>query len=116
MERNSPGAGGRGQEGRFYTPDASPRRQAIERRSAPLLIALRGAPRWLLPLIPVALLLVGLAVPSAWGALALAALLAVLGWLAYLSWPSLGDGGRLLRGLALLALLALTVLKLLGRI
>lgn len=81
-----------------------------------MLIALRGAPRWLLPLVPVALLLAGLAVPSAWGALALAVLLALLGWLAYLSWPSLGDGGRLLRGLALLVLAALTVLELLGRI
>lgn len=116
MGRNSPGAGGQGQQGPFYTPGASPQRQAIERRSAPLLIALRGAPRWLLPLVPVALLLAGLAVPSAWGALALAVLLALLGWLAYLSWPSLGDGGRLLRGLALLVLAALTVLELLGRI
>lgn len=116
MERHSQGAGGQGQQRRFYTPNASPRRQAIEQRSAPLLVMLRGAPRWLLPLLPVALLLTGLAVPSAWGALALAFLLGVLAWLAYLSWPSLGEGGRLLRGLALLILLGLTILKLFGRL
>lgn len=115
MQRHSPGAGGQGQQ-RFYTPNASPLRQAIERRSAPLLVMLRGAPRWLLPLLPVALLLTGLAVPSAWGALALAFLLGVLAWLAYLSWPSLGQGGRLLRGLTLLILLGFTMLRLLGRL
>lgn len=99
---------------RFYTPGASPLRQEIERRSAVLLVALRTGPRWLLPVLLVALLLAGLAVPGPLGVLPLLALAGVLGWLGYLSWPSIGVPGRSLRVLALATLLSLAALKATG--
>ena len=100
----------------FYTPDATPRRQYVEQRSAPLLLRLRQAPRWLVALAPVGLLLAGLAAPPVVGAVAMLVLVALLGWLGYLSWPSLSIPGRLLRSITLVLLLALTALRLSGRI
>lgn len=116
MERQ-PGGSGRDREKRFYTPDASPLRRAVEQRSAPFVLLVRRMPRWLVPLVPVALLLAGLAAPSATlGSLALVVLAALLGWLAYLSWPTLTGPGRVLRSVALIALLGLAALRFLGRL
>ncbi|SDG19497.1 hypothetical protein SAMN05421505_102213 [Sinosporangium album] len=56
----------------------------------------------------VALLLVGFAVPSLWGGLAVLPVLLFVGWLAYLSWPSLRLWGRLMR-VVLLTFLVLVV-------
>lgn len=116
MERHGRGPSG-GHEERFYTPDASPFRRAVEQRSAPFLLVVRRAPRWLAPLVPVALLLIGLAASNATiGAMALLVLVLALGFLAYLSWPALSGSGRTLRSLALLVLLGLAALRLLGRL
>lgn len=101
---------------RFHSPGASPLRRALEQRSTPALLALRRAPRWVLPVVAVGLLLAGLAIPAGWaGGAALLVLALLLGWLAYLSWPSAGVPGRVLRGAALATLLALAALRLLGR-
>lgn len=116
MVRRSEGEHGPHGQRQLYTPGASPLRREVERRSAPLLLALGQAPRWLLPMLPVALLLGGLAAPPWAGVPALVTLGIVLGWLAYLSWPALGGPGRVLRVVALLALTGLTVLRLLGQI
>ncbi len=97
-----------------HTPDVSPVRAAVESRSAPVLLRLRRAPRWLVPLVPVALLLAGLAGPPIAGGCALVVLAGVLGWLGYLSWPSLAFAGRLLRLTALLVLLGLAALRFAG--
>ncbi len=115
MERQPRGPERDGQDRRFYTPDASSGRQAVERRSASLLLWLQRAPRWLVALLPAALLLVGLAAPSVVGGIVLLVLTGVLGWLAYLSWPSLGKPGQILRLAALLVLLVLATLRLLGQ-
>ena len=81
----------------LFTPQASPARQAIERRSATTLLWLHQLPRWLAPVLAVALLVAGLAVSGWAGAIALVGLAVVLAWLASLSWPQLSAQGRVLR-------------------
>lgn len=79
----------------------SPRRQALERRSAAALAYLGSLPRWL-PATGMALLLVtGLALPGLAGAVVLTVVVAVLGWLVLLSWPVLRPPARVLRVLVL---------------
>ncbi len=92
-------------QGPLYTPGAGGTRQAVEGRSARVLLLLHQLPRWLVPVLMAALLVTGLAVRGPGGGAALVAMAAVLGWLAYLSWPSLGGQGRLLRAAAILAAL-----------
>ena len=91
----------------LYTPDASPARQATERRSAKPLMFLYQLPAWVAPLVLVALLVAGLAVRGPVGTVALCGVAAILGWLASLSWPRLSAGGRLGRLLAVTVVLAL---------
>jgi len=81
----------------LFTPQASPARQAIEQRSATPLLWLHQLPRWLAPVLAVALLVAGLAVGGWAGAIALFGLAVVLAWLASMSWPRLSAQGRLLR-------------------
>lgn len=114
MERQAREPGPYGQGGGVPPTGRTPRRRAVEDRSAPFLLRIRRAPRWLIPLVPVALLLAGLAAPAAIGGPALLLLVLLLGWLAYLSWPHLGETGRLLRVAALVLLLGLSVSRLIG--
>lgn len=93
-------------------PDGSPRRQAIEARSAVALLYLRSLPRVLPALLVTAVAAVGLGVPGPLGALALALVLLALGWLAYLSWPALGSGARAVRVVALGIIAAAVVSRL----
>ncbi|MEN3536518.1 DUF6703 family protein [Microbispora sp. ZYX-F-249] len=81
----------------FFTPGATGLRAAVERRSAASLVFLFQQPRWLAPLVMVALLIAGLVVPDWRGGVAVLPVLAFIAWLAYLSWPSLRPVGRLLR-------------------
>jgi hypothetical protein len=90
----------------LYTPDASPVRQAAERRSAKPLLFLHQLPTWVAPLVLVVLLVAGLAMRGPAGAVALCGVAAVLGWLAALSWPRLSASGRLGRVLAVAVVLA----------
>lgn len=99
-------AGARGTEATSFTPHASAFRRAVERRSAVPLLALRGVPRWTMPVAMAALLLVGLAAPRWIGVLALVSLATFLTWLCYLSWPALQARGRVLRTAAILVLCA----------
>jgi O-antigen ligase len=91
----------------LYTPNASPTRQAAERRSARPLLYLHQLPRWVPPVVLAVLLIVGLAVKGPGGAIALCALAVLLGWLATLSWPRLTTSGRAGRLLVLAVLLAI---------
>ncbi|GAB2472358.1 hypothetical protein GCM10027187_45920 [Streptosporangium sandarakinum] len=104
LARSRPPERGRPRGGRplppgehFLTPGATGLRRTVERRSAAPLVFLFGLPRWILPALLVVLLLVGFAVPSAWGGVAVLPVLAFVVWLAYMSWPSLGMKGRVLR-------------------
>ena len=81
----------------LFTPQASPARRTVEQRSATPLLWLHQLPRWLAPVLAVALLVTGLAAGEWAGAVALAGLAVVLAWLASLSWPHLSAQGRLLR-------------------
>lgn len=81
----------------FFTPGATGLRRAVERKSATLLVFLYQLPRWVLPIVMVALLLAGLVVDDWRGGVAVLPVLAFILWLAYLSWPSLGTSGRLMR-------------------
>jgi hypothetical protein len=95
----------------LFTPEASPSRQALEHRSATWLLWLHQLPRWLPPILAVALLVTGLAVGGWGGGAALAGLAVVLAWLAAVSWPRLGAQGRLLRVVMVGAVLFVAVLR-----
>ncbi|MCC5575925.1 hypothetical protein IMZ11_09775 [Microtetraspora sp. AC03309] len=81
----------------FFTPGATGLRRAVERRSATVLVFLFQLPRWVIPVVMVALMLTGVVVADWRGGLAVLPVLAFVLWLAYMSWPSLRAGGRLLR-------------------
>ena len=98
-------------QGPLYTPGAGSTRRAVEGRSARAVLLLHQLPKWLLPVVMVALLVTGLAVTGPGGGAALAAMAAVLGWLAYLSWPGLGSQGRTLRGAAILGVLVFAAVQ-----
>ncbi|NUR86184.1 MAG: hypothetical protein HOY71_19055 [Nonomuraea sp.] len=88
-------------------------RKGVEARSATLMVYLSTQlPRWVAPVVLVALLLVGLAVTNPLGALAVLPVLAFVAWLAFLSWPSIGLGGKALRVVVMAFLIALIVTRL----
>ncbi len=95
----------------FYTPGAGRARHSLERSSARPLAYLHQLPGWLPPILLLALLIVGLAVPGWIGAASLVVLALLLGWLGFLSWPSLTVGGRLLRMAAAACVLAIAVVQ-----
>ncbi|MDF5754156.1 DUF6703 family protein [Spongiactinospora sp. TRM90649] len=114
---SGPGGGGNGRKrprrplpagDQFFTPGATGVRKAIEERSAAPLVYLFQFPRWVVPLIMVALLLVGFTVPDWRGGLAVLPVLGFVAWLGYMSWPSLRVGGRLIRVILVTFLLLLT--------
>jgi hypothetical protein len=91
----------------LYTPDASPARQAAERRSAKPLLYLYQLPTWVPPLVLVVFLIAGLAARGPAGAAALCVVAAVLAWLGAMSWPRLSSSGRFGRIVVVAAVLAL---------
>ena len=95
----------------LFTPDAAPTRASIEQSSATPLLWLHQLPAWLLPVLAVALLVTGLAVPGWAGPIALCGLATVLGWLAAVSWPRLSGQGRLLRVVTIGLILAVAVIR-----
>ena len=92
------------------TPPPSATRREVSRRSAPVLRWLSQRPKILLPLVSVALLLGGFALPPAVGVPLLLVLLLIIGWLSYLSWPLVEGSARLIR-IALLALLVVAIVR-----
>jgi hypothetical protein len=87
-------------------------RGAIERRSAPLLLALRGLPGWAPFLLVLALLLAGLFAPAPIGAGLLTVVALLIGWLSYLAWPALPPTERMVR----VAVPALVLVAAVGRL
>jgi hypothetical protein len=79
------------------SPASTGLRRAVERRSAPLLVFLSAQPKLAIPVVSVLLLIGGLALPPAGGAICLALLLVLVGWLSYLSWPAVVGPARLVR-------------------
>ena len=95
----------------LFTTDASPTREALERRSATSLLWLHQLPTWLLPVLAAGLLVVGLVIGGVGGAVALGGLAVMLGWFAAVSWPRLSANGRLLRVAVIGAVLAIGVFR-----
>jgi hypothetical protein len=95
----------------LFSPDASPARQALERRSATSLLWLHQLPAWLLPVLAAGLLVAGFAMGGVGGAVALCGLAVVLGWLAAVSWPRLSAQGRLLRVFVVAAVVAIALVR-----
>jgi hypothetical protein len=83
----------------------------MEQRSATVLLWLHQLPRWLAPVLAVALLVTGLAVGGWAGASALFGLAIVLAWLASLSWPQLSAPGRALRIVVISLVAVVAVLR-----
>lgn len=114
-----PGARGPRQPRQTDTnPTASRARLRFEQASYPGLRALHGAPRWLMVVLPAAVLFGGLVTTGPWrwlGAALLLVVAAFLCWLLALSWPVLSTGSRLTRLLTVVAVAGLAVLKALGR-
>ena len=95
----------------LYTPGAAGTRRRIELASARPLVLLHQLPVWLTPVLVAALLVTGLAVPGAVGAIALLLVAAFLGWLAALSWPQTKGAGRLMRVAAVAGVLAVAIIQ-----
>ena len=90
------------------TPSST--RREVSRLSAPALAWLSLRPKLLLPLVSVALLIGGLALPPAAGVPLLVLLLLLVGWLSYLSWPVVVGTARLVR-LVLLGMIAVAIVS-----
>ncbi len=95
----------------LFTPQASACRQALEQRSATSLLYLHQLPRWLPPVLAVALLIAGFAISGWGGGVALIGLALVLAWLAAISWPQLSAQARLLRVIVVSAVLVVAVIR-----
>lgn len=95
----------------FLTPDASPFRTAVERRSALVLVFLSRLPKALPALLMLGLLALGLLLPGLGGAAFLVAAALFLAWVAYLAWPALPPPGRYVRLTVIGVVLAAAVFR-----
>ena len=86
---------------------------AFERMSAPYLLRLHAAPRWLLAVVLAAFLVVGLLVEGPIGATLLFLVALFLGWLAAIGWRLLSPGARVVRVLIVALVVAAAVAQLL---
>ena len=90
-------------------------RKRLEKASAPYLVKLHSLPRWALPILMTALLLVGLfANPEApagfWlGLISMLIIVGILAWLLALSWPLLTSSSRALRTFVALVLFVIAL-------
>lgn len=89
-------------------------RQRITKASYPLIARLHAMPKLTLPLITVALVLLGGFTPPAIAVPALLLLALLLGWLGFLSWPVVSTGSRLMRIFAVLVILFYAIYLMVG--
>jgi hypothetical protein len=95
----------------LFTPDATPGRESLERKSATSVLWLHQLPLWVFPVLAACLLVAGFALRGWAGAIVLFCLAAVLGWLAALSWPRLPAQGRVLRVVIIAVVVAAAVVR-----
>jgi hypothetical protein len=95
----------------LFTPDAPPRRQSVEQRSAAPLLFLRQLPAWLVPVALAVAVFGGLTVHGPVGAVLLGLGAAFLAWLALISWPRLSPRGRLSRVAVIAVVLVVAVVQ-----
>ncbi len=97
---------------------SGPGRQAVERRSMPILLTLNRLPRWLVVVVMGSLLFLGLIQTGdlAWlGGVLLLIVTAFLFWLLVLAWPVLETQARVLRLIVVGGAFGIAIMKLLGR-
>jgi hypothetical protein len=87
-----------------------PLRLSVEKRSGPVLVLLSRQHKALVPLLSIALLVCGLALPATIGVLCLVLLACFVGWLTFLSWPAIVGQARAVR-LAVVALLVVVIVE-----
>lgn len=87
-------------------------RRSVEKRSAPLLVRLTAAPKLVIPVVSLLLLIGGLALPVGAGVVCLAVLAAFIGWLTYLSWPAIVGPARAVRLVTLGLIIAVAISRL----
>ena len=87
-------------------------RATVERRSALVLVFLRGLPRPVPGLAVVGLVVAGLLAPPVAGGIALLLVAALLAWLMYLSWPAVAPTGRAVRLVVLAIVVAYGLVRL----
>ena len=98
----------------FLTPNASPFRTSVERRSAKMLVFLRGLPRPVPGLLVLALVAAGLLAPPVIGGIALLFVALLLAWVAFLSWPGVPPPARAIRLVVLAMVVAYALARLAG--
>lgn len=101
-----------GQARPLTTPGASPRRKAVELRSAKVLLFLSQQPKGFPLLVVIGLAAAGLLAGPAIGVPCLLLLASLLTWLLFLSWPALPPPGKAVRGLAVLVVLGAAITRL----
>ena len=93
----------------FLTPNASPFRQAVERRSAVFVLFLRGLPKAMPGLLVLGLLAGALVVQGVAGAVCALLVALLLAWLFFLAWPALPAMGKAVRLLTIGVIIAFAV-------
>jgi hypothetical protein len=87
----------------------SPLRPRVERWSLPMLARLRLAPRWLVFVVVLGLVLGGVFLHPPLASLPLVVVGGLMAWLTYLAWPALPPNGRVSRALVVLLVLGFAV-------
>lgn len=87
-------------------------RNRVEKVSAPFLIRLHTAPRFVLPVLLLGFMLCGLITSGVTSGVLLLLVAFFVGWLLYLSWPLLDGRARLLRTLTVLLIVLAAVSRL----
>ncbi|MFD2081433.1 hypothetical protein SAMN05421678_10675 [Actinopolymorpha cephalotaxi] len=85
------------------SPGSTGFRRTAERLSYPVILRLHRAPRWVVTIVLVALLVAGLLAPAPYGPVCLGVVVATMAWLTYLAWHE-GDRSRRVIRLVALAL------------
>jgi hypothetical protein len=92
----------------------NPKPTRLQKASAPLLLRLSTLPRWLIPLMLGALMLLGFFLEGVLGALALLLVGLFLAWLVMLSWPLLSPGSKMIRTLVVGVVLGVAISRMLS--
>ena len=86
-------------------------RKRVTDLSAPVLLRIHGLPKFLVPGLIAALMLLGLFLSAPYSGIALTVVCVFIGWLMYLSWPLLDARSRLIRFLVFVILVAATAIN-----
>lgn len=87
-------------------------RDRLERRSVPVLLALRAVPRWVVFLLVLGCVSGGLLLTGPLAAALLGVVALFLGWLLMLAWPHLAQVPRFLRALTIVIVAAASIWRL----